>query len=253
MWQNTFVHRTKPQARNTIISDYSLPPWACSLIKFTLFVSMISSCCCFFVFFFSIPLGVSVTSPSTGQWLRPRRQPAEHQTRRQHTLPPAGLPSAGWRPRAGMGGREEELPVGEESVGRVGKETYPGQGWKEEAEGRSREQDQRSSAVDGTRQRWRHLLACVRGIPRVQPGLGAGRRHREPLWHSTPDEASVRRISIEPRRSESAPGSASASSESLGLTDRGVEGTAGRSWRTGLLQRGRFRRWAGETSEPGVA
>lgn len=55
MWQNTFVHRTEPQARNTIISDYSLPPWACSLIKFTLFVSIISSCCCFF--FFQHPSG----------------------------------------------------------------------------------------------------------------------------------------------------------------------------------------------------
>ena len=217
-------------------------------------------------------LAVTIASASArgGIPLRPQRHPAEHQTRRQHAFSPAGLQSDGpwwWQgPRAGTGDREEGLPVGEESVGRVGTETHPGKRRKEASRrGRKehRQQEQRHGGVPGPQrpsadarpwQLRRQLLARLWGIPRVRPGLGAKRRHGEPLRYSTPDQTSLRRIPVKPPRHQPASSSAPAPPQGVGLTDRGVEGVAGGSRRGARLQRsGRFRGRARETTELGVA
>lgn len=212
-------------------------------------------------FLLSVPLGVlqtdfelvvTVASVSTrdGITLRPQRHPAQHQTRRKHAVPPAGLQNDGlqrWqRPRARTGAREEDLPVGEEPVGQVGEEVHPGQRRKETAWRGGKEhwqQKQRCGAVPGLQrpsaatwpwQLQRHLFACLWRVPWVQPRLRAKRRRREPLRHSAPNPSCLRRIPIKPPGHQPAPGSTPASSQSLGPTDRGVEGIAGGSRRTQL-------------------
>lgn len=230
----------------------------------------------FIFFLFSVPLGVyqsdvklvaTITTVSTrgGIPLWPQWHPAEHQTRRQHTLSPAGLQTDGlqwWqRPRAWEGDREENLPVGEEPVRQVGEEMHPGQRRKETArwgrkEHRQQEQRhglQRPSAITWPWQLRRHFLACLWGIPWVQPWCRSKWWHREPLWHSTPNPTSLWRVPVKPPRHQPASSSTLAPSQGMGLTDWRVEGITGGWQSTRLQQYLRFWGRTRETSEPGVA